>query len=75
VEKYEYEVTTYPAEMFHQLVFYCSEHGACGINEVPSKDTQALQNVLNRRGDDGWELIQLSFGKDGVVSVWKRKRA
>ena len=71
---FEYEIVTYPAETFNRLVFFCSESGACGINEVPSKDTASLQEVLNRRGAEGWELVQLFFGKDGVVSVWKRRR-
>jgi len=75
VKKFEYDVITYSGEMFRQLVFFCSENGECGISEIPSRDTTMLQDALNKRGEQGWELIQLSFGKDGVVSFWKRSIA
>ena len=75
MDKFEYEIVTYPSETFNRLVFFCSEGGQCGINEVPSNDTTVLQDILNNRGDEGWELIQLSFGNDGVVSFWKRKKS
>ena len=75
MDKFEYEIVTYPAETFNKLVFFCSDRGQCGINEVPSKDTGMLKEVLNTRGEEGWELIQLSFGSDGVVSFWKRLKA
>lgn len=74
MDTYEYEVVIYPSEDFKRLVFFCSDQGACGIQEVPSKDTAALQGILNQRGIEGWELVQLFFGKDGVVIFWKRKR-
>ena len=74
MKQFEYEVVTYPSATFNRLVFFCSESGECGIDEVPSKDTAVLQELLNKRGEDGWELIQLSFGKDGVVTFWKRKK-
>jgi len=30
-------------------------------------------DVLNRRGAQGWELLQLAFNKDTVVLFWKRR--
>jgi hypothetical protein len=30
-------------------------------------------DLLNERGGEGWELIQLLFGKDGVMACWKRR--
>jgi hypothetical protein len=32
-----------------------------------------LSQILNERGNHGWELIQVSFGKDGMMAFWKRK--
>ena len=75
MDLFEYEIVTYPAKTFSRLVFYCSEGGECGIDEVPGQDTAVLQDILNKRGEDGWELLQLSFGKDGIVSFWKRRKA
>jgi hypothetical protein len=27
---------------------------------------------LNDRGRQGWELVQISFSKDGAMAFWKR---
>jgi len=35
--------------------------------------TTTLVKILNERGEQGWELVQVSFGKDGVMAFWKRK--
>jgi hypothetical protein len=29
----------------------------------------ALGDILNRMGEEGWELVQLHFGQGGVVAV------
>lgn len=34
---------------------------------------RALLDILNRRGAQGWELLQLAFHKDSVVFFWKRR--
>ena len=69
---FEYDITKHPAETFHQLVYFCTESGECKLQELPSDQMSALKDVLNERGAQGWELIQLSFGKDGLVAFWKR---
>jgi hypothetical protein len=69
---FEYDITKHPAETFNQLVYFCSESGECKLQELPSGQLGALKDVLNDRGAQGWELIQLSFGKDGIVAFWKR---
>jgi len=74
VENYEYEVITYSSKTFSRLVFFCSEAGDCSFDEIPRNDSTILQELLNQRGAEGWELIQLAFGKDGVVSFWKRRK-
>lgn len=51
-------------------------------NPPPSEDCLALisgpcrrafLDILNRRGAQGWELLQLGFHKDTVVLFWKRR--
>jgi hypothetical protein len=74
MERFEYEITTHAAENFRKLVYFCSEQGACGMREVPAGEPQILVDLLNERGLLGWELIQLSFGGDGIMAYWKRKR-
>ena len=43
------------------------------MDEVPEEQTGILQKVLNERGRQGWELVQVSFGKEGILAFWKRK--
>lgn len=72
MEKFEYEITKHPAETFKRLVYFCSDKGDCGLQEVPADEPQVLVDIMNERGLDGWELVQLLFGKDGVMAFWKR---
>jgi len=75
MDRFEYEITTHPADDFKKLVYFCSAQGDCGMKEVPEKEPQILVDLLNERGLLGWELIQLSFGGGGIMAYWKRKRA
>jgi hypothetical protein len=74
MEKYVYEITKCPTETFNQLVFFCSEKGQCAIDQVPNDQTKTLENLLNEKGAQGWELVQLSFGNDGAIAFWKRRK-
>ena len=69
---YEYEVTTYPADTFKRLVYFCKESGGCTLEEVPQTDVAKLKDVLNEHGKQGWELVQMTFCDDGVMAFWKR---
>lgn len=72
MNRFEYDITLYPAEEFNHVVFFCSSDGECAVDEVPEAQPTVLKKILNERGVEGWELIQLSFGKDGVMGFWKR---
>jgi len=56
-----------------RIVYYCSESGNCKVEGFPGEETQLMVDVLNARGQMGWELVQLLFGRDGVLGVWKRR--
>lgn len=70
---FEYEITQHPAEGFNQVVYFCSEAGECSLNEVQGDQTKILEDIMNERGKQGWELVQISFGKDGLMAFWKRR--
>jgi hypothetical protein len=72
MKKFEYEITKYPADDFTQLVYFCTNEGECDFDQLPSNQTEVLENILNERGVLSWELVQVFFGKDGVVAFWKR---
>lgn len=70
--KYEYNITTHPEEEFNKLVYFCSEQGECELNQLQPNQLNILKKILNENGSQGWELIQLNFGKGGVVAFWKK---
>jgi hypothetical protein len=69
---YEYEISSHPANAFRQVIYFCGEDGKCTLEQVPSEQVNMLQSILNERGQKGWELIQVAFGKDGILVFWKR---
>lgn len=70
---FEYRITRHPAETFKQVIYFCTETGECTLDEVPGDQTDMLTDILNEQGEQGWELVQVSFGKEGVMAFWKRK--
>ena len=73
MKRFEYDVTKHPAEQFGQIVDFCTEQGECNYDELPSGQMASLRHILNERGSGGWELVQLFFGKEGVVAIWRRE--
>ncbi len=71
--RFEYDITRHSADTFNKVIYFCSESGECGIDEVSKDHTRILTEILNNRGSEGWELVQISFGKDGLMAYWKRK--
>lgn len=73
MKRFEYNITKHPAESFTELIYYCTEKGECTLDQIPQAETEILQDILNSEGEDGWELIQVSFGDKGVIAFWKRE--
>ncbi len=74
MKTFEYEITKHAAEEFNRLVYFCTETAECALREVPDDHAEKLTAMLNERGRLGWELVQIAFGKDGIIVFWKRKR-
>ena len=72
MQQFEYKITMHPADTFNDLVYYCTDKGECSADQVPHDQTAVLQEVLNDEGADGWELVQVSFSKNGIMAFWKR---
>ena len=70
--RFEYKITKHSAEEFSHLVYFCTEKGQCGVQDVPNDQLSVLGEMMNQRGAEGWEVIQVFFGKDGVVIFWKK---
>lgn len=70
---FEYRVTLHPAEEFNDIILFCSSDGSCNVEEVASGQIKKMETLLNERGLEGWELVQASFGKNGLLVFWKRQ--
>ena len=71
--RYEYDITRHSSESFNRVVYFCTDKGDCRIDEVPAEEPGALVEIFNERGALGWELVQLMFGREGVLACWKRQ--
>ena len=69
---FEYEITKHSSSEFNRLAYFCTDRGECKMEELPSDQLKVIGEILNNRGSQGWELVQLSFGEDGVIAFWKR---
>ena len=72
VTQFEYEVTRHPADEFREVIYFCSQDGSCNLEAIRANQLKMIEEILNERGKVGWELIQVSFGKDGMLVFWKR---
>jgi hypothetical protein len=72
---FEYEISRHTTESLNQLIIFCSETGECNLEDVPHNQVDTFKNLLNERGQDGWELVDIAFGKDGLIAFWKREAA
>jgi hypothetical protein len=73
MKRFEYNITKHHTESFTELIYYCTEKGECSLDQIPQGQTELLQGILNDEGEGGWELVQISFGQNGIVAFWKRE--
>lgn len=72
MQQFEYDLTIYPAATFSELVYVCTEEGRCNAEEMPHDQARRLVERLNRRGGEGWELVDVLINRAGVLAFWKR---
>ena len=70
MELFEYEITTHTFVNLKEVAIACSAEGEC---KIPCDQNVLLTNLLNERGLQGWELVQLFINKTGATVFWKRK--
>jgi hypothetical protein len=71
MKKFRYDITIHPVETFKKVAFFCTQEGECTLEELPSDQVSVLEDLLNERGAEGWELVDMAFGKDGLLAIWK----
>ncbi len=72
MERFEYEISTHVGNAFAKLAYICSQAGECSL-EAMRQEPQILVDLMNERGLQGWELIQLVSREQGLMAFWKRR--
>lgn len=70
---FEYRIVKHPSDQFKDLVYFCTENGECSLEQVPGDQVQKLEDLLNAQGEKGWDLVQVAFGRDGLLAFWRRE--
>jgi hypothetical protein len=84
MNRWQYRVTVHDADEILRLIsepvvdvppkVFCDDAGACYFDAGPNAYTQAMEQVLNQAGDEGWELFQITFRPDQMIGFWKKAR-
>jgi hypothetical protein len=51
---------------------FCDDEGACYFDSGPNPLTQAIEQALNRVGEEDWELVQVAFRPGQMICFWKQ---
>jgi hypothetical protein len=86
MKRWEYDISSYSVDQVLALrdklgypagaerpVMFCTDKGACVLDNVPSANTKALLHNLNARGAEGWQLSTVTFRSDEMICFWMRK--
>ncbi len=55
-------------------VLFCDTQGVCYFDEAPDPYVAALKDILNERGENGWELVEILFREKEFICFWRRAR-
>ena len=61
MKQFEYEITIHPADEFTHLIYFCTNEGECNVDQLPLNQTEVMEKILNERGAQSWELVQVFF--------------
>ena len=73
MKRFTYEITKHSSQEFMKLIYFCTDSGECKFDQIPDNQVKVLGEILNERGKDGWELVHIAFGEDGLVCFWKKE--
>jgi len=84
MNRWHYRITLHTADDILALLkqpveevppaIFCDDEGACYFDSGPNPLTQAVEDLLNRGGEEGWELFQVAFRPGQMICFWKQPR-
>ena len=85
MNKWRYDITSHSLDQVRAVrqklglsvdeekhVLFCTDKGACFFDNIPNPNIQAIIEILDRKGAEGWELVSVNFRTDEMVCFWKR---
>ncbi len=51
----------------------CDTEGHCFFSDVIRPNMDIFKELLNSRGSEGWELVQIGYHKGSLICFWKRE--
>jgi hypothetical protein len=84
--RWEYDITTHsadevlkvreelghPSDPLGPRIVYCDTEGQCFFDEAPNPYVEAIVHILNEKGEESWELVQIAFRESDFISIWRR---
>ena len=63
------------AETFSESerVIECDAKGQCLVHDLPEKNQEVLEKILNEEGKQGWELVQCYYHGGDMFCLWKKE--
>ena len=74
--RWSYKASTHKlAEMFSESerVIECDAKGQCLVHDLPEKNQEVLEKILNEEGKQGWELVQCYYHGGDMFCLWKKE--
>lgn len=57
-----------------ERVLYCGPEGVCFFDQAPNPYLEAIVQVLDERGREGWMLVQTILRAQDMICFWRRPR-
>jgi hypothetical protein len=45
----------------------------CFFDEAPNPYVESIVHILNEKGEQGWELVQVTFRQADFICIWRRE--
>ena len=62
----------HPADPAGSGIVYCDTEGECFFDDAPNPYVEAIVHILNEKGQEGWELVQVAFREADFICIWRR---
>ena len=82
MDRWRYRITVHTAADVLDLLsepvdripptMFCDDAGACYFDAGPNPFTGAIERLLNQVGEEGWELLQVTFRPNQMICFWKQ---